>query len=126
MTQDKSTKRPWRIEIDGWDAIIIGGIDGEEGNVCGPSHGPDADDAALIVQAVNSHDAMQECVEALKACADDYDDLIEETLRSVCPTHDGKPIREEAEPEDLEVVVNMEALRDRARSALANLEKAKT
>ncbi len=67
MTQDKSTKRPWRVEIDGWDAIIIGGIDGEEGNVCGPSHGPDADDATLIVQAVNSHDAMQECVEALKA-----------------------------------------------------------
>ena len=78
----------------------------------------------LCDEAAAQLDAMKECVEALKACADDYDDLIEETLRSVCPTHDGKPIREEAEPEDLEVVVNMEALRDRARSALANLEKA--
>lgn len=56
--------------------------------------------------------------------ADDYGVLIEGTLRAVCPTIDGKPIRDEAEPEDLEAVVNMEALRDRARSALAKLEKA--
>lgn len=56
---------------------------------------------------------------ALRPIIADYDDLIKETLRSVCWSPDGKPDRSSAEPEDLEIVAHMERLRDRARAALA-------
>ena len=57
MTQDKSTS--WRV-YENSSAIVASG----DVTICVCMHSANA---ALIVQAVNAHDAMKECVEALKA-----------------------------------------------------------
>ena len=65
MTEDKSTPRPWRIRPDPdiRNQWIISDANGTAVEYCDERGLPDW---KLIVSAVNSHDAMKECVEALK------------------------------------------------------------
>jgi len=62
MTEDKSTLRPWAVRDR---EIVAGGL--VVAMTAGfPLNGSPNENAALIVSAVNSHDAMKECVEALR------------------------------------------------------------
>lgn len=62
MTEDKSTPRPWKV----YDEMVIGGADGLPVALMYRREDQATPNASLIVSAVNSHDALRECVEALK------------------------------------------------------------
>ena len=67
MTQDKSTPRPWEFWSRPRDGRWFGPKPLIVGCVLGDRDDPGTQaNAALIVQAVNSHDALQECVEAAR------------------------------------------------------------
>ena len=99
MTQDKSTPRPWKLNEELWCISDANGVVflhlGRDGMELW----------RLILAAVNSHDAMKECVEALKKVLDEVD---EGGL-----TPDGNMIA---------ALIDL-PLAKRARSALAKLEK---
>ena len=111
MTQDKSTPRPWKLTEDGDDHIIRGADDAtvHHDTQYYPS-GMSIADARFIVQAVNSHDAMQECVEALKEYVQAWEAL-----------PGGFHSKEQMQ---VWLVERMKPAVDGARSALAKLEKA--
>lgn len=75
MAEDKSTPRPWAADPDTregyeWNTFIVK-ADDPNIRIAFMSVGDASEaNAALIVQAVNSHDAMQECVEALDGLLD--------------------------------------------------------
>ena len=129
------TPTPWSIERNKERGIIwIDALDAPSEGIADlyHRHGIGTEDfvakrdaeanAAFIVRACNSFDAL---VAALKEAREEVDDLVRGYLQGYCRKDPGgAPMRETAEPDDLIEIERVEGLRARCDAALAKAEAA--